>query len=678
MKKNKILDDNYNDKLFFPFSDRYIQEYYHFNYDDISYFLKLSLLYGRDIYITGANVWQSKLTYVLYKNAYELIDQEQMPGMIHLSTRKMANSYHMFDDYFIERSEESEHFLTLPGVYALLDSQIYDTRDIARQLDGSVLPRMRTGPDVSSLMSKNILNLFRRNNIYIDNNIHMYLHGKLLSRTAIVNYIMGLPYSYRDIVKLIEQSNFSYYLANAESNEAGLLYPRTKYEIVFCNGGSVINFSRMCCAASLSKEKLRCLSFQAISHARTIGILENVHMLFRFLTNAADNRLIKSMLHRSILALVDVMIHFDKTRGDEFKVDVDGSSEDAVRIFFYNLNKLIAEDSYMGTNENKLSFAVMNEEIIHRFSLDEIKDICINIFGDYEQFPHSTKTELSRELCLKCIRSDKMNLLLGECIKQNSSFNVLSGVSLMTLSLDDWRGDGDKIGDILSYSEQEKVIESRSRFQSVSFLERGMEIKDRICMVKTKNGERMVYATGLLLKNDYVITNKHVLPNENSVQMGEAVFGYDDCKNSVEKRIDFDEKDFFISQECDLTLAKLKNASDMDEVPGMRTGDPEKCLNDIVPIIQHPRGYYKQICIGHNSLVYADTEVIQYLTDTLPGSSGSPVFNSEWELIGLHSRGGNICEPRTGKTVFRNEGISIQRIRKFIEQETNLGVGDLL
>ena len=66
---NRILNDDYYDQIFFSFSDRYIQEYYHYDFDDLIYFLKLSLLYGRDIYITGANVWQSRITYLLYKEA---------------------------------------------------------------------------------------------------------------------------------------------------------------------------------------------------------------------------------------------------------------------------------------------------------------------------------------------------------------------------------------------------------------------------------------------------------------------------------------------------------------------------------------------------------------------------------------------------------------------------------
>lgn len=127
-----------------------------------------------------------------------------------------------------------------------------------------------------------------------------------------------------------------------------------------------------------------------------------------------------------------------------------------------------------------------------------------------------------------------------------------------------------------------------------------------------------------------------------------------------------------------MAIARLKyEAEDYAKIVDVRVGDPQKCMNDIIPIIQHPNGMPKQICIGHNSLKYIDEERIQYLTDTLPGSSGSPVFNSNWELIGLHSKGGNVCEPRTGKVFFRNEGINIRAIEKFIKDETPLGIGDL-
>lgn len=680
-KYKKLLDDNYQKKVFFPFSDRYIQEYYGYNYYDISYFLRLSLFYGEDIYITAANVWQSELTYLLYKEAYNLIDNNFSAGMVHLSTRKIANEYHVFDNYFVERSEESEHFLTLPSIYALLDSQIYDKRNVAKELDNSVLPIERVGVSVSKLLSKNIMNMFKKNSIYINEDMSLYLQSNLLSRTAIADYILGLPYHYKDIINLIERSNFAYYLANAESNRASMLYPRGKYDVILCGNGITIEFYKMCLEAGLSKDKVNRISFDTINQARRVGVLEVLHMLFRFLVNTKESDKIRCMIYKSINTVVDFIRCFNKNVnvGKSIKFSETNFECDIVKSFTFNINKAIAEGERMRTKDTGISAAVIIEELNKRFSLEELKNISTSIFDGYDQFPHSSRTELSRELCLACKRTDQMNQLLSECLKRNSSFSILPENMMVPVSLTDWKGGNSVSGDYISDTEYEKIIESRSRFQSVSFLEKGLEIKDRICMIKALHGTNRVRATGFLLKNNFILTNRHVFLNKDVVKNAQAVFGYDECKNSVIRTVEFDDTKVYISQRYDLALAKLR--CDEEDIGGnviIYVGNPQNCIDDIIPIIQHPNGMPKQICIGHNSLKYVDDERIQYLTDTLPGSSGSPVFNSNWELIGLHSKGGNICEPRTGSMYFRNEGVNIRLIEKFIQDETPMDVKELL
>jgi V8-like Glu-specific endopeptidase len=54
-------------------------------------------------------------------------------------------------------------------------------------------------------------------------------------------------------------------------------------------------------------------------------------------------------------------------------------------------------------------------------------------------------------------------------------------------------------------------------------------------------------------------------------------------------------------------------------------------------IVQHPTGDVKHIAIRRNDcLGMSGADEFLYLTDTLPGSSGSPVFNDDWEVVGLH------------------------------------------
>ncbi|MBK9054813.1 MAG: trypsin-like peptidase domain-containing protein, partial [Chloroflexi bacterium] len=41
----------------------------------------------------------------------------------------------------------------------------------------------------------------------------------------------------------------------------------------------------------------------------------------------------------------------------------------------------------------------------------------------------------------------------------------------------------------------------------------------------------------------------------------------------------------------------------------------------------------------NNFVAFADTRIIQYLTSTEPGSSGSPVFNNDFVVVGIHHSG---------------------------------------
>ncbi|MGC4086186.1 MAG: serine protease, partial [Vicinamibacterales bacterium] len=58
-------------------------------------------------------------------------------------------------------------------------------------------------------------------------------------------------------------------------------------------------------------------------------------------------------------------------------------------------------------------------------------------------------------------------------------------------------------------------------------------------------------------------------------------------------------------------------------------------------IIGYPKGGRLQIWLHDSTLLDVDdTErLVHYRTPTEPGSSGSPVFNSEWEVIALHHSG---------------------------------------
>src|SRR5689334_21668531 len=82
--------------------------------------------------------------------------------------------------------------------------------------------------------------------------------------------------------------------------------------------------------------------------------------------------------------------------------------------------------------------------------------------------------------------------------------------------------------------------------------------------------------------------------------------------------------------------------------------------NTALFIVQHPQGDPLQLALDTDALigVNANRTRVRYRTNTLPGSSGSPCFNSNWELVALHHGGDPDHKPTY------NQGIPIHTILK--------------
>lgn len=105
------------------------------------------------------------------------------------------------------------------------------------------------------------------------------------------------------------------------------------------------------------------------------------------------------------------------------------------------------------------------------------------------------------------------------------------------------------------------------------------------------------------------------------------------------------------------TLKSLKKATNLPLIDGKTR----------VYLVGHPRGSGLQISLQDSRLLDVDDveRLVHYRTPTDPGSSGSPVFNSNWEVVALH-HGGSFTTPRLhgGGVYEANEGISLQAIEK--------------
>ncbi|MCB1875693.1 MAG: trypsin-like peptidase domain-containing protein [Chromatiales bacterium] len=73
--------------------------------------------------------------------------------------------------------------------------------------------------------------------------------------------------------------------------------------------------------------------------------------------------------------------------------------------------------------------------------------------------------------------------------------------------------------------------------------------------------------------------------------------------------------------------------------------------DDLVPIIQHPEGEPKKVALKRFVVVEANDDEIQYYTSTSGGSSGAPVFNREFEVVGVHQRYMGMSDGKHGRNV---------------------------
>jgi V8-like Glu-specific endopeptidase len=210
----------------------------------------------------------------------------------------------------------------------------------------------------------------------------------------------------------------------------------------------------------------------------------------------------------------------------------------------------------------------------------------------------------------------------------------------------------------------EKII-GENTLRPIAFLQQGIDASRSVAYVEVCSPNKRWSGTGFLVSPRLLLTNQHVLPDQSLLTGSRFRFNFQlDVNENPEPFKDYKAKPdgiYHANKTLDYTLIELDG--DPGEEWGIlkvRTQDP--LIDSRVNIIQHPNGLPKQIAIQNNFIKYVDAQRIQYLTSTLPGSSGAPVLNDQWEVIALHHAGGWLKESDNGPIYYRNEGITIQSI----------------
>jgi hypothetical protein len=145
------------------------------------------------------------------------------------------------------------------------------------------------------------------------------------------------------------------------------------------------------------------------------------------------------------------------------------------------------------------------------------------------------------------------------------------------------------------------------------------------------------------------MTNNHVLETETVAGRSAVEFDYYERRTGQTGPtvlFEFEPQLFFLTDEdLDFTLVAVKTQSttgtpltEQGWIP-LITDSGKALIGEPVNIIQHPRGAPQQIVIKNNKIADCIDDFLHYKADTEPGSSGSPVFNMQWELAALHHSG---------------------------------------
>lgn len=157
-------------------------------------------------------------------------------------------------------------------------------------------------------------------------------------------------------------------------------------------------------------------------------------------------------------------------------------------------------------------------------------------------------------------------------------------------------------------------------------------------------------ATGFMVSPTLLLTNWHVIPRDIYAKRLYANFGFEttDRGTTAGSLFALDSETFFLAYEyLDYALVAVQpqgnNGTTLNDMGTVRLIDADGKIRtgDPVNIIQHPEGGPRQWATTNNRLtdILEAEGFLHYEADTLRGSSGSPVYNDHWELVGLHHCG---------------------------------------
>lgn len=197
----------------------------------------------------------------------------------------------------------------------------------------------------------------------------------------------------------------------------------------------------------------------------------------------------------------------------------------------------------------------------------------------------------------------------------------------------------------------ERIIKGND-LTGINYLEKGMLAAKSVgrVHVRDSSGEPLGFGTGFLISPGVLLTNHHVLPDADTASTSLVEFDYEQDVGGNDRQTftyALRPQDLFLAHEpLDFAVVAVAPTAREKKRPirdfswlKLRREVGKALLAEYLTIIQHPGGQRKQICVRENQLLRLDENTLWYASDTLGGSSGSPVFNSSWQVVALHHLG---------------------------------------
>ncbi len=228
----------------------------------------------------------------------------------------------------------------------------------------------------------------------------------------------------------------------------------------------------------------------------------------------------------------------------------------------------------------------------------------------------------------------------------------------------------------------EQIIDVNNML-SVTFLSEGSRMARGVGRVtlEVPGGKRL--GTGFMVSPRIMMTNNHVLGD--SIEAGNANLEFDFYRREEGTTgpitsFRLQPVQFFVTDApLDFTLVAVE-ATNADGVDVNDRGwfplvgpSGKAVVGERVSIIHHPNGDPQMVTVHDNKIVGVDfnNDFLHYETDTMGGSSGSPVLNINWDLVALHHAAVDL----------KNEGIRISsivtRLREIFENESGMEHSDV-